>query len=31
MANENLSFSGFKLEPKKLEDIYLQIVNEKAA
>ncbi len=31
MADANLSFSGFKLEPKKLEDIYLQLVNGKAA
>lgn len=31
MADRNLSFSGFKLEPKKLEDVYLQLVNGNAA
>ena len=31
MADANLAFSGFKLEPKKLEDVYLQLVNGKAA
>ncbi|MCP3927463.1 MAG: ABC transporter ATP-binding protein [Desulfobacterales bacterium] len=31
MADADLSFSGFNLEPKKLENIYLQIVNGKAA
>lgn len=31
MSDEKLSFSSFKLEPKKLEDVYLKIVNGKAA